>query len=308
MVVRPTTESPIFTPTAKKSKTVNQQGEPRTPAPKNDWLKSVLDSAIESNQPLWSPAKQHFRGSWAGTQCVRALTFKAAGHNVPHKARTKRIFQVGNAIEAAIVETLGVGGVLLDTQIPVLYDDPPIVGKADVTVQAPDGKAKLGEVKSINEHQFKKLPREHDAVLASASPLFAIKASYVEQWNTYACSPNNDWSDGFILFEEKNTSEDKVYWLERDDELSRVSLDRMRRAARYVTASVQKVAPIPDDRNPHKGDPVCVGCSHRYICKLVPEEGTTIGRVREIDATVRDFDVKQFDDNNEVEVEREVQG
>lgn len=279
-VVKPTRASLLFAKDDTKAATAAP--------PPNDWLKQLLNDTIEAGQPLWVPEKKHFRASGAGTKCVRALTFQCAGHRVPHKAKTRRLFKVGDAIEDEVVGTMQLAGIVEETQAPIEYEDPPVKGKADVIARRPsDAKLLVGEVKSINSNQFKRLPREHDVILASASPLFAIKPGYVEQWNTYACAPDRDFDEGFVLFEAKDDSDEKVYWLRRDDELMGAALDRMRIASRYVQDEPQRVAPIPDDRNPFKGDPVCAECPHRYLCRLVPEEGATVGRVKELDAEVR---------------------
>ncbi len=282
MVVRPTRESLIF-----QTRNSQPEGESdvsaATPS-QDDWLKLELNNAIESDQSLWTPAQQHFRASWIGEPCARALTLKAAGHQVPHRAKTLRIFAVGRAIEDSIVDSIRRAGLFKDAQLKVEYTDPKIRGTLDVQIGRDDVKI-LGEIKSINSHGFKSLPKEHGFMLAGQSPLMKKKPGYVHQLNGYLVMAALE--RGFLLFENKDDGEQRCYWLLRDGELFERGVAPMRDAQRYVNADPQEIAPIPLDRNPIKGDEICSGCAHRYICKRVPTEGSTIDRTRELDAEIR---------------------
>ncbi|KKL94810.1 hypothetical protein LCGC14_1860990 [marine sediment metagenome] len=359
----------VIAPTRKTQTAILLRGERKVVAvPSGEWLKHGLDEQLEREQALWASPQRYFRASGAGNPCVRALTLRAIGHNVPVPARTMRIFETGRKIEESNVETARRAGLLVERSEqrqavyggqmravralthglkaqeerevrerfarhePVLgvwfagkgepsarserlvvfeedipegwhgrfefaglrfrpdedSEDPPILGHIDLTVRRPSDKAEmLGEIKSMRGELFRKLPREHETMLAGESPLFEKRADYIIQWNTYAFAPTIDLEEGFILFESKNDSELRVYWLRRDKELQSKMLERHREAAPYILSDPQRVAPVPNARSPEKGDKLCVDCPIRYLCRRLPVEGCDYAEVRDEDAKVR---------------------
>ena len=264
------------------------------------WLRILLDETLEQSQKLWSPPRQNFRGSEAGDTCIRSLTLSAMGHSVPFAAKTLRIFRTGNAVEDANMQTMRAAKIVIETtagkksdyyygQHEIRYTDPPIIGHIDVKAKRPsDGVELVGEIKSINEWGFKALPPETDDPVKNFQALLKKKPGYIYQWNTYAGAPNLDLHEGFMLFEQKNVQDQLLYSLERDDDLLKETLDRMREAAQYITCEPMRVAPIPIDRKPRGGtDKQCGGCSRRYLCTRLPDEGTTYDEARRVDGEVR---------------------
>jgi len=257
---------------------------------KDDWVKQLLDVTIEAKQPLWADPRQHFRGGEVGAACSRALTFKLAGHNVPYKAKTLRIFRTGNKIEDAIVEVFEKAKVVEGKQETLTTDGctwgdeplPPIRGKSDVRLAHEDEQI-IGEIKSISHRGFEALPKEHGPMLASESPLMLKKPHYVHQLNSYLVMDGRDL--GFLLFENKDDGEQRCYWLQRDVALFEQGLTALREAHPYAVRG--EIAPIPANRDPFKGDKVCVDCPARYLCKITPEEGCEIELAKVADASVR---------------------
>ena len=166
--------------------------------------------------------------------------------------------------------------------------EPPIFGHIDLIVIRPeDGAEYLIDVKSIRQEMYRNLPPEHEVVLAGESPLMKRHRKYIEQWNGYAFSPTIDLEEGALLFEAKNDQYQKVYWLRRDLKMQAEMLARHRVAAPYVQSTPQKVAPIPEERNPERGDEICVACSQRYLCRRLPAEGCDYDELRREDAKAR---------------------
>lgn len=251
-----------------------------------DWLRLLIDETLERQQPLWHPPSPFFRGSEVADPCLRSLVLGAMGHNMPVEARLRRIFNTGISIEHSNVNTLHEAGIIDgESQTEIIYKDPPIIGHVDVLIKRPrDGKRIIGEIKSIREELWKKLPPEHGLTLAGQSPLLNTHRRYVLQWNTYVCAPNVNLNEGFILFEAKNTQKQKFFWLIRDDNLMEETLNRLRLAAPYILSNPMRVPPIsldPDEDDTHKN------CPRRYLCMRVPDEGATYDEVREIDAGIR---------------------
>ena len=204
-----------------------------------------------------------------------------------------RIFRTGSAIEEVNVAAMDAAGVL-DTsmlQASADYDDPPIKGHVDCVLKRPDtGEAFLGEIKSIKQELFKKLPDEHGVILAGQSPLKEGRyITYLKQWNTYAWAKNIDLEIGFLLFEAKNDQAQKIYWLLRDPDLLEKVVKIRQVAAPYVTGKPMRVAPIPKGFDPldeSRGN-ACGYCDHRYLCKRLPKKGATRDEARAKDAQLR---------------------
>ena len=241
---------------------------------------------MEADQPLWNEPSKFFRVSGIGNPCIRSMVFSALGHNVPFEAKTLRIFAVGTSIGEIVANTFKKRGVLIDAEKTVVLDFPPIRGRYDIKVEGQDddeGEEILGEVKSINDFGFDKLPEEHDYVLASESPLIDTYRHYVMQWNTYAQLEGLE--KGFIIFEAKNTQRHKVYFLRTDAALYDEVIDKTTFGAKYLLE--ERIPPIPKERSPHGNDPVCNKCSAKYLCELVARDGDTLENVKNIDKQVR---------------------
>lgn len=262
------------------------------------WLLKLLDKSLE-DQPLWEKALPWFRASGSGEMCSRALTFSSMGHRVPFEAKTMRIFRVGNKIEEANVDAMATAGVLKEkmSQAAADYVDPPIKGHVDCVLEC-NHEAFLGEIKSIKQELFKKLPAEHGVTIAGESPLNqGYYAGYLKQWNTYAYASNIDLEIGFILFEAKNDQAQKIYWLLRDPDMLEEVMKVRKVATPYVVGdskrawgpSMMRLAPVPkgfDPRDETRGN-ACGWCDHRYLCKKLPIKGATYDEVREKDAQLR---------------------
>lgn len=238
-------------------------------------LLDLVDRSVELKQPRWVEARDYFRASQAGEQCLRALLLKCAGHSPPVEARVMRIFATGNAIEAAIISTFELAELELTTQVPLTHDDPPIKGSADAVVDT-----KLCEIKSINSRRFAELPKEHELMLAGESPLMLTHSGYIIQWNTY--SALSGVHEGFILFENKDTQHQKVFWLKFDATLWNETIKRHERANEFLKQ--QQIPQLLDDYAPHKKDPRCKWCAHRSLCLQLPKnEVVSFEQARKID-------------------------
>ena len=167
-------------------------------------------------------------------------------------------------------------------------DKPPIFGHIDLIVISPeDGTEYLIDVKSIRQEMYRNLPPEHDVMLAGESPLMKRHRKYIEQLNGYMFSPTIDLEIGCLLFEAKNDQYQKEYWLRRDPKMQTEMLARHRVAAPYIQATPQMVAPIPEERNPERGDEICVACNQRYLCRRLPAKGCGYDEMQTKDKELR---------------------
>jgi hypothetical protein len=297
LIIKPIKTSPLVGLVGKTQKSGIKKSLPKglnsfmKTSERKSWVKQALNAAMEEGQELWREPSEYFRVSGIGDPCIRSMTFSVLGHNVPFEAKTLRIFAVGTAIGEILANTFEKRGILLEAEGKVVHENPPIRGSYDIRIKGEDvddGEELLGEIKSINDFGFDKLPEEHDYVLASQSPLFESYAGYVQQWNTYTGLLNLDnkvLCRGFILFESKNTQRHKVFFLEFDEELFNETLSKTSHASVY--SSKLMVAPIPIERSPYGADPICKRCSHQYLCVLVARDGDELERIQEIDKSVR---------------------
>lgn len=248
---------------------------PRKKRAKTGWFTQLLDTTIEKDQPLWEAPRNYFRASSVGNPCDRCLALDMFGHRTPFDAKTLRIFKTGNSIEEVILYTLRSAGVLIQDQGEVefsLEDIPLIKGHYDAVVQG-FTKEYLLEIKSINEFSFGKLPSEHGPVLAGDSPLFKRWPKYIHQWNTYAASEDTP-DDGMILFEAKNSQNQKVYELMYDAQLFSDLLYRLELIQNHVLMGVVPARPREVD-------------CYNYLCKKLPTGKIDIDEVRKFDAGLR---------------------
>jgi len=242
---------------------------------RNEWFKQLLDTSIEKGQPLWEAPRNYFRASSVGNTCDRCLALDMFGHRIPFEARTLRIFKTGNVIEEVIIDTLEKAGVLISNQGEVEFgvkESPIIKGHYDAVFQGFDAEYLL-EIKSINEFSFAKLPNEHGPMLANDSPLGIRYPKYIQQWNTYAASPDTP-DDGMILFEAKNSQKQKVYELMYDPQLFSDLLYRLEQIQNQVLSGM---VPARDSS---------VECRN-YLCKKLPPETIDIDEAKKIDSELR---------------------
>jgi hypothetical protein len=264
-----------------------------------DWLRMLLDETIERDQPFWNEPRTWFRASSAGEACERYMTFDAMGHGAPFEARMLRVFRLGNAVEASNVPVFYDAGILVhpqpgEPQEEIVYEGAPdeklLVGHYDLLVKRRDtGELLLGEIKSIKMSNFKKLAHPSDIPAENVSNLLRTHPKYVAQWTMYAGSEQVNTKHGFILFENKDDSYQKIYSLVVDEDLKAAILERLMSAWQYIRdIDNQRLAPIPANRSPgDPRDPVCKWCSAQYLCRRLPVEGTDYATVRAEDAKLR---------------------
>lgn len=249
--------------------------KPRIKPARIEWLKQLLDTTIEKDQPLWEPPRLWFRASSVGNECDRCLALDMVGHRIPFEARTLRIFKVGNAIESVILETLSNAGTLLSDQgeVEFSFEDRPLIkGHYDAIIKG-FGADYLLEVKSINEFDFAKLPSEHGPMQASDSPINTRYAKYIQQWNTYSASPDTP-DVGMILFEAKNSQKHKVYELTHDVTMFTMLLNRLELIQMTVMGGMLPARP---------SDTKC----YNYLCKKLPPEEVDLSTARIVDEELR---------------------
>lgn len=223
--------------------------------------------------------------------CVRCLCLSAMGHRIVRDPRLGRIFAIGKAVEAINERLMGRAEILDNVQVPVAVgghlDDegrfvrdegsglPPILGHADMVVERPiDGRRFIIEWKTINSNGWSKLPPEHGPTAAHKSPLTIGQYRAVAQVSLYAWGLAIE--DSLLVFENKDTSAQRAYWLTESENMAAESLFRFAEAAPYILSDPQRVPP-------RQGRSNC----RNYLCRRLPARGATYEEARMVDARLR---------------------
>jgi len=115
-------------------------------------IKAIDDQLEKSNGKFWKQSSSFAPSST--NQCPRYMVYRLRGfeQEISFSGRTRRIFDLGNRAEDFLDEIFDNLGILLDKQIPVKIDSPPVHGFADFLIDW--GGPKPVECKSINEAGF----------------------------------------------------------------------------------------------------------------------------------------------------------
>lgn len=184
----------------------------RNPEKEAKFIKILLEREGESQERVGLHASAMLAGDkdFCLRQQVLSLVFKQIqGDNIPVKL--KRVFEEGNSVHQKWQRLFIAGGL----GEPEDMDRHRFIKKYELSY-TPDarihifGEDVLVEIKSMNTYAFKK---------ATGHP------SGEKQLNFYLCCEKLKW--GFVLAEDKNDQEFKVFVVKRDVEAARMYLDRL---------------------------------------------------------------------------------
>jgi len=229
----------------------------------DDWITPLMDEYFvkRSVEDWWSPSC-FLHPSGAVDPCQRSIQLGLLGHKSPVEARLGRIFDTGKSMHVRWTAYFAEQGMLRAWDIKLTLRDPLMVsGTADLILRRPvatRNELLLGDLKSISSGGFKRLPPPRDP----RTNLYALAkqhAKYIGQLLTYlrACPIK---MDGFLLFEDKDTQEYKVYLIAYEEAVWRTLLSNAEVAQ---GACIEKRLIAPPFL---KGHPHCRTCWHRDPC------------------------------------------
>lgn len=162
-------------------------------------LTSLIQEGLErKNSP---PRAGVFYPSTLGNNCDRymymAYNGMLLGNDIP--PRIQRIFDVGGAFEERFEKYLNNVKLLVDRELSIKTENPPISGRIDFIV-FPDDPVPV-ELKTIKQEEYKKLR--------------GPKPEHLLQLQLYLNMGN--YKHGYVLYENKNTQDWKCFKLERDE-------------------------------------------------------------------------------------------
>jgi len=177
----------------KSRKTVNK-------VPADTWLEDMIDGSLEG--VMTAPKAGVFYPSSLGNPCDRYLWLCYNGLMIDQSlpANLERIFQNGGSLEDRVDRWLSNLNILVDREISVKQDIPPISGRIDFIINHATYNHMPVELKSINTNGFSKL----------RSP----KPEHMVQIQMYLNMGGYDM--GTVLYENKNDQKIKSFLVERD--------------------------------------------------------------------------------------------
>lgn len=192
----------------KSTKEVKKKETPKVvPAETSDLEKSLVDSIDKmldgANGISWKQSDTFAPSGY--NQCPRYAMYRFRGYEQKSdfSAQTRRIFDLGNRIEDAVGELFTNMGILIDSQVEVINEEPPIRGFVDFVIDW-DG-PKPVECKSINEAGFAYRQMYHKPT-----------DEHFRQLQCYLKIMDHD--SGFLFYYSKNNSAILPILVQRDDE------------------------------------------------------------------------------------------
>tara|TARA_R110000824_G_scaffold67689_2_gene175278 strand:+ start:107 stop:781 length:675 start_codon:yes stop_codon:yes gene_type:complete len=208
----------------------------RQPIKTDLWLSEIIDEHLDGT--MFAPRTGVFHPSVISNACDRYVWLCYHGKMVdqPLPAKLQRIFQNGSFLEERVEVWLKNLNILVDREVSVKQDIPPISGRIDFLIKHYDFGLIPIELKSINTAGFAKLR--------------GPKPEHQTQIQMYLNMGNYD--KGTVLYENKNDQKIKTFIVDRDPEQWADILERCFR--------IQETLVTPEK---------CGGASW-CNCKLVP--------------------------------------
>ena len=185
----------------------------------DEWLLKTLDSHLDSIQEPQRPGV--FYPSALGNPCNRFLYMAYNGLLVdrPLQSNTKRIFDNGGYLEERMEEYFKDMGILIDREVSLLLESPPISGRCDFILSHETYKKIVLELKSINDRGFKALKQ-------------FPKAEHELQLQIYLNLLPAEW--GTVLYENKNDQKLKAFTIKQNPQAFERILKRCDKIMRMV--------------------------------------------------------------------------
>lgn len=247
----------------------------------DDWITPSMDEFFgRHQQEYWASASCYLHPSGIVDPCQRSVELGLLGHHSAVDARLGRIFDNGKSMHERWTLYFAEAGTLAAWDIKLTSNDPLTAGTADLIVRRPTdlrNEVLLGDLKSIGTQGFKALPTPGDT-RANLVNLAKHHPRYVGQLLTYlrACPIR---MDGFLLFEDKNTQDYKVYLITYDETMWQTLTANA--VAAQAACCAGRLIPPPFLR----GHANCRACWHQGPCFALQDGNADLAK--EIDRRLR---------------------
>ncbi len=219
-----------------------------SPSREDSWLIETIDNHLEGIMD--SPRKGVFYPSSISNTCDRViwLSFNGLLPPSPMPSNLKRIFENGSYLEERFSKWFEELNLLLEREVSVKNENPPISGRIDFLIKHQDGHIYPIELKSINQRGFAALRRP--------------KPEHRIQLQTYLNLGNYD--QGTVLYECKNDQKIKAFTLEKNEFEWNQIIERCLR--------IQDMKEVPKECTGNKYCE-CMKITQEVICQLKQENG-----------------------------------
>lgn len=183
-----------------------------------DWVSAAIDRYYDRARPeRWTHADPTIHPSSLGAVCSLEFELGLLGHKTRADGQGVRRMDNGTWVGKRWVETFQKMGVLVSFEEPARDTNPMISGSIDVILQNPQtGEKCVGEIKSMNDRNFRTLPAVKTDRKANMQGLYMKWRGYCLQLTTYMTIMK---MPAFFLFENKDNQEFRVFWVEPTDEM-----------------------------------------------------------------------------------------
>lgn len=176
-------------------------------------------------------------------------------------ARILRVFANGHAVHERIQNMLEGMGLNAESEIPIVYEEPPIRGHADGVLEW-EGRKILIEIKSCSSTVFN-----------NRLQWKAPKKEHVAQANIYAYVLGLDYI--WVIYECKDTQNTKIFEVKTDVEAAEKQISKW-----HAEWLCFKDGELP--KRPYKpGSPTCSGCDLKNVCLPDAEVGVDLKKYKE---------------------------
>lgn len=211
-------------------------------------------------------------GTYSGN-CMRRSVYLLQGvaKNPNFTPRILTVFANGHAVHDRIQKTIEAAGAMLETEVEITYEDPPISGHADGVIVLPwNGRKILLEIKSANESTF-----------SSRLKWKKGKDEHFAQANIYAYILDIDTI--WIMYENKDNQEYEIFEHKASPKKAEQIIKKWRKAyAIFEQGELPERPYKPDNR-------ACMYCDLREHCFSDPEIGVSLnGKKKETEKSADD--------------------
>lgn len=240
-----------------------------------DWLSRVIDQYFDrrSARETWGQPNPSIRPSGSGSPCERDIELGMAGHRSAIAGQSRRRMDNGSGMHERWQRYLREMQILVVKESPVNVADPMVTGRLDVVVQNPaSGKLALGELKSVHSRGFQSLPRVTADRKANMRALYSWNQPWGRGYVIQDCwyfefgdVNGRKFDENFFLFENKDTQDYKVIYVEPTPELLAEAKEKP------VAAQNAFLEGKLLDRPFQRGHPVCRRCDREKACDLLED-------------------------------------
>lgn len=209
-------------------------------------LVRAIDSALEDQNSVQWKQSGGFTASM-NNDCPRYLGYRLRGfeQRTEFHPQTYRIFETGHSLEDRVEGYLGRLGIIVDREREIKNVDPPLTGYVDFVIDW-DGEKPV-EVKSTNDRGF-----EYRRTYNKPSD------SHYRQLQVYL--EVGGWNSGFVLYENKNDQQLKIFHVEKNQEFIDKLFDKWRVIYKAHENNILSI-------RPHKQTTKkCQGCDAYSYC------------------------------------------